>query len=230
MNSYVAMEAAVPLSCYYPETENPPIESSLVLADVNSPTPKYAQRLGYHGYLSDIGGNMNNRVSYYNQLDFWLMTGTLNPSIEIAMGTVVDQALHWPLGSNMVSLAFNIVKNVDWITNQKRKPDNRIGNGRYKFDTIPRFFTGPYTRPVADPHEGMSFVARSRTRPLGGGEPPPDFQDLNLKEIYRFDDQRSCHSGQFQRNIQLMYGNNDGIQWSEPFYHRMMSDLRVSPN
>jgi hypothetical protein len=75
----------------------------------------------------------------------------------------------------------------------------------------------------------MAFVARSRTRPLGAGEPPPKFQGLDLNDVYNFDRERSCHSGQFQRNIQLMYGDENGKQWPEPFYTHLMNDLRVSP-
>jgi hypothetical protein len=82
----------------------------------------------------------------------------------------------------------------------------------------------------------MAFIARSRTRPLGAGEPPPKkFQSLDLNDVYRFNEKRSCHSGQFQRNIQLMYGDQNGIQWTDengrsiPFYRRLMRDLNFSP-
>ena len=81
----------------------------------------------------------------------------------------------------------------------------------------------------------MAFVARSRTRPLGAIEPPQNFQGLDLNDIYHFNEKRSCHSGQFQRDIQLMYGNEDGIPWvdengrSTPFYRRLMNDLKIAP-
>jgi hypothetical protein len=82
----------------------------------------------------------------------------------------------------------------------------------------------------------MSFVARSRTRPLGAIEPPQNkFKGLDLNDVYRFNEQRSCHSGQFQRDIQLMYGNPNGIQWTDengrsmPFYRRLMNDLNITP-
>src|SRR5208283_1072203 len=85
VNSYVAMEAAVPLSCYYPETEDLDslmlTEPSLVRADATSPTPQFAGELGYQGYLSDFGNNPAiNRASYYNAVDFWLVVGHLKPT------------------------------------------------------------------------------------------------------------------------------------------------------
>ena len=218
VNSYVAMEAAVSLSCYYAETENPPTVPSLVRADDASPTPCYAHELGYQGYLSDIRDSVVNRTSYYNAYDFWLVNGYLK-------GGFVP---------------------VNWMANERKyKPDNRYGFGEYKYESqsgLPRQAsfergTGPnkYTRSVSDQFEGMAFVARSRTRPLGAGGPPPKFQGLDLNDVYNFDYQRSCHSGQFQRNIQLMYGDNDGKQWLDengvknPFFKQLMRDLHVGP-
>jgi len=215
VNSYVAMEAAVSLSCYYPEIEDPdehmPTDQSLINADAASPTPCYASQLGYQGYLSDIGNNAVNRTSYYNADDFWLATG----HTKLTKG-------NWP---------------VDWITSQQKyKPDDRYGLGEYKYESqfgLPRqpsFERGlNYIRSVSDPFEVMAFIARSRTRPLGAGEPPQKFSGLDLKTVYKFDPERSCHSGQFQRNIQLMYADKNGKQWLEPFYHRLMNDLHVGP-
>jgi hypothetical protein len=82
----------------------------------------------------------------------------------------------------------------------------------------------------------MAFVSRSLTRPLGAIEPAKNkFKGLDLQTAYKFDRERSCHSGQFQRNIQLMYGNNDGKGWvdengrSMPLYRRLMNDLNIAP-
>ena len=217
VNSYVAMEAAVSLSCYYTETENPPTVPSLVRADDASPTPCYARELGhlgYQGYLSDIDNYVVNRASYFNAVDFWLVMGHTKPT----KGRI----------------------SVNWIDNHiKYKPDNRWGYGKYKYDsqlgsaTFERKLE--YTRSVSDPFEGMAFVARSRTGPLGAGEPPPKFQGLDLQTVYKFDQERSCHSGQFQRNIQLMYGDQDGNNWVDkngnpnPFYDQLMRDLNIGP-
>jgi hypothetical protein len=235
VNSYVAMETAISLSCYYPETDNPPTDPSLVRADDAKPTPLYASELGYQGYLSDIGNNAVNRASYYNADDFWLVTGTLNPAVETKMILAGGLSGAW---------LYNQIKDVNWMSGQRKyKPDDRYGFGEYKYDsqlnssTFERgVWPAKYTRPVSDQFEGMAFVARSRTRPLGAIEPPSNkFKGLDLNDVYNFDRERSCHSGQFQRNIQLMYGNENGKPWvdkngnSNPFYAQLMNDLQVAP-
>jgi hypothetical protein len=234
VNSYVAMEAAVSLSCYYSESENPPTDPDLVRADDARPTPRYTSELGYQGYLKDVGANAINRASYYNADDFWLATGTLNPDVKSKMILVMGPSGAW---------LFNQIKDANWMNNQKKyKPDDRYGFGQYAYDSqsnllFPARFLRlkDYVRPVSDPFEGMAFVARSRTRPLGAGAPPEKFQRLDLKTVYKFDRERSCHSGQFQRKIQFMYGNEDGRGWvdesgrSMPFYRRLMNDLNVTP-
>lgn len=215
------MEAAVSLSCYYPEPAdpandpNPPsFNNGLVDADTDHPTPRYASQLGYHGYLSGIKASSGAKlVAYQNLDDFWLATG---------------------------ATALNIL-DVDWVTNQiDHKPDDRSGLGQYLNGTYsgPMFQRGvgiyQFTRIVSDPHEAMSYVSRSRTRALGaeptkGTPTPPGFQSVNLKTIYQFSTGRPDHSGQFQRNIQLMYGNETGVPWGESLYHRLMRDLNVDP-
>ena len=241
VNSYVAMEAAVSLSCYYAESEDLDqlglTDPSLVRADDpthgGTPTPRYASELGYQGYLSDISNNVVNHASYYNADDFWLVTGTLNPAVKwkmIAAGEAAD-----PIRGGLTGAwLYNQIKDVNWMSGQRKyKPDDRWGYGQYKYDsqlgsaTFERKLD--YTRSVSDPFEGMAFVARSRTRPLGAIEPPQKFTGLDLRKNYQFDGERSCHSGQFQRNIQLMYGDENGKQWPEPFYTHLMNDLRVGP-
>ena len=244
VNSYVAMEAAVSLSCYYAESEDLDqlglTDPSLVRADDpthgGTPTPRYASELGYQGYLSDIGNSVVNRASYYNADDFWLVTGTLNPDVKWKM--IADGEMLNPIwGGLTAAWVYNQIKDVNWMAGQRKyKPDNRYGLGQYKYDsqlnssTFERgVWPAKYTRPVSDPFEGMAFVARSRTRPLGAIEPPQKYSGMDLRKNYQFDGERSCHSGQFQRNIQLMYGDENGKQWPEPFYTHLMNDLRVGP-
>ncbi|MCX6937306.1 MAG: hypothetical protein NTU80_05320 [Verrucomicrobia bacterium] len=179
-------------------------------ADANQPTPRFASQLGYHGWLNDIAASSGAKlVAYQNLDDFWLATG------ETSFGL----SLNW-VRNNMIS-----------------KPDDRFGLGQYDFDLVngvrrPSFTSGlTITRWVSDPHEAMAYVSRSRTRALGAepatGKPtPPGFTSINLQS-YGFARPRYDHSGQFQRNIQLMYGNENGVQWSEAFYHRLMRDLSV---
>jgi hypothetical protein len=228
VDSYVAMEAAVSLSAYYPEPAspasdpNPPLfDNDLVDADVAHPTPRYASQLGYHGWLSAIHANSGAKlVAYQNWNDFWLRTG---------------------------ETSFNLLW-VDWVHNQiNHKPDDRLFFGQYDYDLVngvrrPGFTSGlTIARWVDDPHESMGYVSRSRTQALGAGSSngsvtPPGFQSsLNL-QTYGFALPRYDHSGQFQRNIQLMYADENGNPWKdsenvplEPFYRRLMSDLNIAP-
>jgi hypothetical protein len=170
---------------------------------------------GYQGYLYDSPGLAAPRkVSYNNQNDFWLATGTLSVGTE-----------------------------VNWIKNEASyKPDDRMGLGQYAYNApyLPYFMRGTsFSRSVTDPHESMSFASRSRTRALGAGVPGGSFgstssSSVNLAFSYQFAAARFDHSGQFQRNIQLMYGDDSGTQWRDSstgqvlsLYRRLMRDLQI---
>jgi hypothetical protein len=51
---------------------------------------------------------------------------------------------------------------------------------------------------------------------------------------YGYGSARADHSGQFQRDIQVMYGDNDGKPWVDkngnatPLYDQLMRDLNVA--
>ena len=84
----------------------------------------------------------------------------------------------------------------------------------------------------------MAYATRSRTRAVGAEAGSGAFSigdNLDLKATYGFTNHRPDHSGQFQRNIQLMYGKADGTQWMDSsgnpdsFYHHLMNDLGVLP-
>lgn len=222
-NSYVAMEAAVSLSCYYwsnpaPGEAVPPANARLVNAESGHPTPLDTGSGGYYGYLASLQTIAGlNRVTYYNANDFWLATGRTAP--ELITGITLD---------------------VDWVTNQvNHKPDDRYGPGQYTYDpdvNWARFRRGTsFNRTVLDPHERMPFVSRSRTSALGTSAPPPGFTGRNLGQDYGFGTQRPDHSGQFQRAIQLMYAKEDGTPWVDqngapmPLHRRLMNDLGVAP-
>ena len=235
VDRYVAMEAAVSLSCYYPEPVNPASDplagsfvASLVQADASSPTPHYTSQLGYRGYLSEIKANSGAKcIAYQNIDDFWLATG--------------KTATITYIGGDEFTPPQPVILDVDWVTNQHdHKPDDPFGYGVYLYNptTGPNYEygigTGKWTRKVGDPHEAMAYIARSRTRALGaepdttGTQIPPGFEDsVNLQKTYGFNRPRFDHSGQFQRNIQLMYGNEAGVPWGESLYHRLMRDLNV---
>jgi hypothetical protein len=217
--SYVAMEAAVSMSCYNPQA---PTIQKLLDAENDHPTPEFTSQLGCRAYLLNIGNNSGAKLfSYYNQDDFWLVTGHLCPTHP------------WvPFIGN---------KAVDWIDNEADNKPDAVSLNHYYYDYVtqnsllaPRFRRpspdGDINRIVSDPHESMAYVSRSRTGPLGAGAPGTLFDDeVNMRVLYGFSTFRPDHSGQFQRDIQLMYGRADGKQWPESFYHRLMHDLQVSP-
>ncbi|AHF94089.1 hypothetical protein OPIT5_04865 [Opitutaceae bacterium TAV5] len=224
VDNFVAMEAAVPLSCYFSESQFAPAEERLVTAELeyqkaNPATPEYASQGGYHGYLASIKNNVSdNFVCYYNKDDFWLMTGKTSA---------------WAFQSS-----------VDWLTNEVTgKPGDRVGPSEYsvKEEGGPWFeYEGltEHERPVRDPHEIMAFVSRPRTRALGAVENdsmlPPGVEGVNMNSQFGFERSRIDHSGQFQRNIQYMYEDGKGNSWldrenrEKSFYQTLMEHLDVS--
>ena len=219
VDSYVAMETAVSASCYNPQA---PTIQKLLDAENGRPTPEFVSQLGCRGYLLNIGNTSGAKLfSYYNQDDFWLVTGHLCPTHP------------W--------VPFIRNKAVDWIDNEADNKPDAVSLNHYYYDYVtegsvlaPRFRhpspDGDINRIVSDPHESMAYVSRSRTGPLGAGAPGPLFKDeVNMRILYGFSTYRPDHSGQFQRDIQLMYANENGKKWTESFYHRLMTDLNVNP-
>ena len=220
VDSYAAMEAAVPLSCYFP----PPapgqpdvLEASFLAgaleAEEERPTPDYASAMGYRGFLENLtNGIRGNFVNYHNRFDFWLAVGT-------------------------TSFGFD----VHWETNQRRyKPNDIFGPSSYRFDPAReagervRFERTGFgnDRPVENIHESLAYVARSRTRALGaepaaGAPRPPGAQSVDLNGVYGFQNFRFDHSGQFQRNIQSMYRAN-GTAFGRSLFRQLIEDPRVN--
>jgi hypothetical protein len=206
VNSYVAMEAAVPLSCYYSSSETLPAFPRFSNAETQSRTT--ASHGGasprYPGYFASLGSSA--KASYHNEDDFWLVGGTA------AAGLF----------------------ETNWIANNaKYKPDlaGTLNNYRFNFINGPYFEASARTlRGVLDAHESMAFVCRSMSLALGAVAPAPMFgSQVNLKTQYQFGLGRPDHSGQFQRDIQFMYGNENGIPWAEPLYVQLMRHLLVGP-
>ena len=77
---------------------------------------------------------------------------------------------------------------------------------------------------------GATTVSAALSVTVSAPAPSPMFgSEVNLKTQYGFGVGRPDHSGQFQRDIQFMYGNENGVAWGEPLYVRLMRDLQVSP-
>lgn len=206
VNSYVALEAAVPLSCYHSAAETLPAFPRFSAAETLHRTTASHGGVSprYNGYFSSLGSSA--KISYHSADDFWLVTGT----------------------------AFAGSLETNWIANnEKYKPDGVRSSGNYRFDFLvgPFYETPAFTlRGITDAHESMAFVCRSMTLALGAVAPSPVFTSgVNLKTQYGFGVGRPDHSGQFQRDIQFMYGDENGVAWGEPLYGRLMRDLQVSP-
>jgi hypothetical protein len=230
VNRYVAMEAAVPLSCYYPESADLGAlglnDEGLVKADNNNPTPRYVGQLGYQGYLNNIVSSLAAPpINYYSEDDFWLMTGST--SFLVPVNWMFNEAHTKP----SMRLAIDFLGGIRVYADRRYDYESQLGQPRR-----PGFRYGWfYQRWVEDPHESMSFVSRSVTRSIGGGAPPDGYGGVDLKAVYQFDRERSCHSGQFQRDIQWMYGDKDGKEWADesgrprPLFRVLMRDLNVNP-
>jgi hypothetical protein len=54
------------------------------------------------------------------------------------------------------------------------------------------------------------------------------FEAVDL-QAYEFGRPRPDHSGQFQRNIQLLYSDQTGNPWPTPLYRQLLLDLGVQP-
>jgi hypothetical protein len=225
IDSYVAMEAAVSLSCYFsaprPTEPDPLAKSSLPELEAverKVPTPNNYIELGYRGFLRNILSGIAGRITAYQNVgDFWLATGTT--------------AIGHP--------------HVDWINNQiTYKPNNLRGLNVLKaYEFHPERSEGMQVvlsaigfgndRVVDNSHESMAYVARSHTAALGSeasnqnAQPPGWSPSLDLKATYNFSTPRYDHSGQFQRNIQRMYGDLNGNPLPVPFYQQLIEDLRV---
>jgi hypothetical protein len=211
VESYVAMEAAVPVSCYYAPAVALPVFPRFSTAETQSRTTAShgGASPSYQGYFDSLGATV--KTSYHSEDDFWLVGGS-------TAGGLFE---------------------TNWIANNaKYKPDVGGIGASYRFNFLggPYFQTGAGLRGVFDAHEAMAYVSRSMTLALGAVTPPPTFNSqVNLKTQYGFGTGRPDHSGQFQRDIQFMYGNEVGAPWrdsdgsEQSLYLRMMRDLRVQP-
>ncbi len=177
VHNYVAMQGAVPARCY---DVNAPTLQMLTDKEQIKPTPNT-----YHNYLGNIHSAVaGSIVNFYNAFDFALVTGvTTVPGTTVGVDT-------------------------NWQENEKAyKPDTGLG---YDTDGVNSWWKPlPISQEtVTDPYTIMAFVARPRSRAVGaegatGGAVNAN-SAVDLMGNFNFGDQRSDHSGQFNRNIQLL--------------------------
>jgi len=201
VNNYVAMEAAIPSGCYDASDANNQY-GLFTSAEQTRPTPDKANPdLGYRGVMAGISGNFHN---FYSANDFALATGT------------------------------TLGKSTCWEANQiDHKPNDHrdyafypsaIGSAKYRIE-IPfgdeSGASGFAGRNITDHHEIMSFIARPLSRALGA-QHTGGFSDLNLANLarYPFGRDRTEHSGQYQRRIQMVH----------MFYNTLLQKMQVGFN
>lgn len=208
VDNYVLMQAAISAGCY--DTRNNLLTAPFLDAERKESTPDGAAEMGYRGYLSGIRSNL---VNFYNEQDYALRTGASN-SWSGERGYWEENNIHF-----------------------KPKPINPMRHygftmgvaGIYDLVWSDRALAWKLGRRVTDPMECMAYVARSRTRAVGG-EPQTCFAGnklitgqpirarVDLSASFGFTRQEGDHSAQFTRPIQ-----NQML----PFYQRLCSELRV---
>lgn len=202
VNSYVAMQAAIPAGCY-DASDGANNYQDFLDADAIKPTPDQANPdLGYRGLMAGITGNFHN---FFSANDYALKTG------EILGGSV-----SWE--GNQVSYKPNRWFNLYYLYHPSAGPAqrNRLWNSGTGGDNVARY--------VTDHHEIMSFIARPRSEALGARNVSiAGFTGFDLvTEIpqYGFGQARTEHSGQFQRPIQK----------TEVFYKMLLRKMGVQFN
>lgn len=130
-----------------------------------------------------------NLINFYNPEDYALATG--DKFISFDVNWEKNQKTYKPNSLGTVAYEFD-----------PNKPDNQMPTPRhYLYDVIAQL----PARPVLDPHESMSFLARSRSKAVGARDSVHGSinAEINLHEDpYNFTKDQKEHSGQFNRTIQ----------------------------
>jgi hypothetical protein len=166
-------------------------------AETTSPTPDTAPQKGYRLFLQEVSQNIGGFVSFFNIDDYALVTGT----------------------KRIGFLPFEFETN--WEKNEVDYKPNVLSNGQYTYDGVATSYFVSTTAPdriVTDVHESFSFVARPRSKAAGAELHNATVfgSVLNLESSCNFGAGFNDHGGQFMR----------GIQELDPFYRRMLEELK----
>lgn len=182
VDSYVAMQAALPAGCY-DGSDSANDYDKFSRAEKVRATPDLASALGYRGVMTGISGNFFN---FHSANDYALKTGTkfgLNANWE---GNQIDYKPNYQLHYQHNPSADGAAKNriEDSVTLE--------GNTTY------------FGRDITDHHEVMSFIARPHSPALGTLNTSgfTEFDLIKDMKKYPFGEDRTEHSGQYQRPIQ----------------------------
>ncbi|MBL9117985.1 MAG: hypothetical protein JNJ83_23455 [Verrucomicrobiaceae bacterium] len=186
MNSYVAMEAAIPSGCYDANAGNNNYTPFTSL-DQSKPTPIHANPdLGYRGLMDGVSGNFHN---FHSENDFALATGR-----------ALNDILNTSWEGNQTDYKPNNLLNYLHNSSAAGAAKNRI-EFTSSDDSGASYVFG---RNVTDHHEVMAFISRPQSRALGV-QATTGFTNFDLKDSslrYPFGTIRTEHSGQYQRPIQ----------------------------
>lgn len=202
VDSYVAMEAALPSGCYDGSSGNNSYLKFLQ-AEQNKPSPDLASPdFGYRALMSGVSGNFHN---FHSANDFALATGT---ALGMNVSWEANQVDHKPNG----------------LLGYHHLPTPPAGMAKNLLSVLVSLNpeTGEATyleRDVSDHHEIMAFIARSRSRALGvqdtAGFTNFDMRDPSLRHPFGTD--RTEHSGQYQRPVQKTH----------KFYNMLLQRMNV---
>jgi hypothetical protein len=222
---YVIMQGAIPSGCYDTSDAvngfaNPSVASSAFNAvpaiaalrtlfsggESGKSTPDHnSPDWGYRGFLS--GASAGKVVNFCNPRDFALTTGS-------TVG-VDTNWLAWQFSYKPRDRTISGDINFEYRYTPTATEGQRLKLYRYTDST---HGTVSAERLLADAHEAMGFLARTRSLPIGADTQAGGIVDttVNLQSTYGFTDSRGDHSGQFTRTIQNV----------RPFYQRIVQELK----
>jgi hypothetical protein len=238
VDNYVMMQGALSASCF--DTQNGLYIREFTDRENQAGTPDLAGAFGYRNYLAGVNTNI---VNFYNEQDFALRTGATRIYAAPAVGLAGDWGL-WevnnilfkpqPLNTVEITLRRPFVR-VNQLGPNLRTYAYRDGTpGIYQFGfglfgpgwnpLRPPRIGWSLERQLTDPHESMAFLARSRTRAVGGesrtGGKVGGSVNLN-GQPFRFGPTASDHSAQFNRSMQ------EGMK---DFYEQLLRQLTGEGN
>jgi hypothetical protein len=159
---------------------------------------------GYRGSL--VGASAGKVVNFCNPRDFALTTG--------AFFNEDTNWLAWQFSYKPRDRTISGDINFEYRYTPTAIEGQRLKLYRY---TDSAHDTVSAERLLADAHESMGFLARTRSLPIGADTQAGGIVDttVNLQATYGFTDSRGDHSGQFMRTIHSV----------SPFYKRIVQEL-----
>ncbi len=215
------------------------------MSSKRSAAPTYRGALA--GNVASLGANLSN---YYNANDFWLTTGSFD-------GLPIQLEIHWVRNQEQVKATDGHASDPLMAIYMGRREWRylwRPGLPVAQWEDGTEFWTeagflaairraipsGVY-RTVSHPHELRSFVARSRTLPIGATSVAAISTSNDMVSSYGFTDDQREHGAYFNRPIQYLYSRPLGIESDDayddeltpgalfhlPLYRQLLQDIGI---